>query len=212
MRHRELVGLLEQQDQLANDKPVHTKFGQMGHGSVVHDPHLVVATRAYKDGAASDTFDAEPNIVIGRHTRIDAFVKLEGGEGLTIGDHVHIASFSHVNIGGGRTIIEDGAAVASGARIVSGGNAPDAISCSAVAPEAEQVLHRRTTVLCKNSCVYAGASIMPGVEIGEGARVLPGAVVTKNVPAFEVWGGVPAKFVRLVRDVTRPNGVRVEAV
>ncbi len=35
--------------------------------------------------------------------------------------------------------------------------------------------------------------ILPGVTIGRGAIIGAGAVVTKNVPDFEVWGGIPAK-------------------
>ena len=34
--------------------------------------------------------------------------------------------------------------------------------------------------------------ILPGVTIGNGAVIAAGAVVTKNVPAFEIRGGVPA--------------------
>ncbi len=37
------------------------------------------------------------------------------------------------------------------------------------------------------------AIILPGVTIHKGAVVAAGAVVTKDVPAGEVWGGVPAK-------------------
>lgn len=37
------------------------------------------------------------------------------------------------------------------------------------------------------------AIILPSVKIGEGAVVAAGAVVTKDIPAYEVWGGVPAK-------------------
>ena len=36
--------------------------------------------------------------------------------------------------------------------------------------------------------------IMPGVTIGEGAIVGGGAVVTKDVPAWTVVAGVPAKL------------------
>lgn len=35
--------------------------------------------------------------------------------------------------------------------------------------------------------------VLPGVSIGEGAIVGAGSVVTKDIPAFEVWAGVPAK-------------------
>lgn len=37
--------------------------------------------------------------------------------------------------------------------------------------------------------------ILPGVRIGEGAVVASGAVVTKDVPAYCIVGGVPAKII-----------------
>lgn len=191
---------LEQQQALANGDPVLTKFGEMGHESVIYDP--VIVTRPFKDGPVNSEspLGAEPNIRIGAHTRIDGFTKIEGGQGVRIGDYVHIASFAHLNVGGGTLIIEDGAAVASGVIIITGGNAPDAISCSAVAPQDQQVLHRRTVRIAKNACVYAGCVICPGVTIGEGARVAAGSVVTKDVPPFEIWRGNPARFGRMRND------------
>ena len=35
--------------------------------------------------------------------------------------------------------------------------------------------------------------IMPGVSVGKGAVVLPGAIVTHDVGEYEIVGGVPAK-------------------
>ena len=37
------------------------------------------------------------------------------------------------------------------------------------------------------------AIILPNVTIGQGAVVAAGAIVTKDIPEFEIWGGVPAK-------------------
>lgn len=39
--------------------------------------------------------------------------------------------------------------------------------------------------------------VLPGVTIGKGAIIAAGAVVNKDVPSYEIWGGIPAKFIKL---------------
>ena len=41
------------------------------------------------------------------------------------------------------------------------------------------------------------------MKIGDGAVVAAGAVVTKDIPSYEVWGGIPAKFIRKRTDDLR---------
>lgn len=52
------------------------------------------------------------------------------------------------------------------------------------------------------------AIILPGVTIGKGAVVAAGAVVTKDIPDFEIWGGVPAKKIgeRTVKNLSYTLG------
>ncbi|MGQ9687145.1 MAG: acyltransferase, partial [Thiobacillaceae bacterium] len=49
--------------------------------------------------------------------------------------------------------------------------------------------------------VGGGAIVMHGVRIGAGAVILPGALVTADteIPAGEVWGGMPAVCVKPAR-------------
>lgn len=54
----------------------------------------------------------------------------------------------------------------------------------------------KPVVIEDNVFVFSNAMIMPGVTIHEGAIVLPGAVVTKDVEPFKVVGGNPAKVVK----------------
>ena len=44
--------------------------------------------------------------------------------------------------------------------------------------------------------IGTGTTVLQDVTIGDGAIVAAGAVVTKDIPPYEVWGGVPAKFIR----------------
>jgi acetyltransferase-like isoleucine patch superfamily enzyme len=166
--HDDLVAFLREQDELNARVP-----------PVLYEP--VVMTR-------------RENIQIGDGSRIDSFVKLEGGKRLVIGRYVHIASFAHLGIGGGVLMIDDYAAVASGGRVISGSNQIDALSMSACAPANIQRVEPSVTHIKRYAVVLAGATVLPGVTMEEGAVLAAGGVATKNIPAWEVWGGVPAKF------------------
>lgn len=51
-------------------------------------------------------------------------------------------------------------------------------------------------IIHDNVWIASNSTILKGVEIGEGAVVAAGSVVTKNVPPFTVVAGVPAKVIR----------------
>lgn len=53
-----------------------------------------------------------------------------------------------------------------------------------------------TIFLGKDVWLGCNVIVLKGVSIGEGAIVAAGAVVTKSIPANQIWGGVPAKFIK----------------
>ena len=60
-----------------------------------------------------------------------------------------------------------------------------------------QGIYKRDTVVGSNVWVGYGACVLRGVRVGDNAIIGTNAVVTKDVPANAVVGGVPAKVLRM---------------
>jgi UDP-2-acetamido-3-amino-2,3-dideoxy-glucuronate N-acetyltransferase len=103
------------------------------------------------------------------------------GDGVIVGDSVKIQAF---------TFIPQGVTIESNVFI-----GPRATFLNDLYPPSHGEGWKKTLV-CSNASIGGGAVILPGVTIGEGALVGAGSVVTKDVPAFEIWAGNPAKFLR----------------
>lgn len=67
-----------------------------------------------------------------------------------------------------------------------------------VDPTDRRALICKPIVIKRNAWIGAAATILPGVTIGENAIVAAGAVVSKDVAANTVVGGVPAKFIKTI--------------
>ena len=65
-------------------------------------------------------------------------------------------------------------------------------------PADRRALVCKPVVIKRNAWIGAGATVLPGVTIGENAVVAAGAVVSKDVPANTVVGGIPAKFIKAI--------------
>jgi dTDP-4-amino-4,6-dideoxy-D-glucose acyltransferase len=166
----------------------------------VLDPHLSVFTNPRA-------------ISIGAHSRVDGMVKLEGGQGIRIGSFVHIASFSHIGVGGGEVIFGDHSGCSSHVVICSG--MPDLAFYHISAAEMMDDQHplRMKTIIGEYVVIFANATILPGVTIGNGAVIGAGAVVTCDVPAWEVWAGVPARRIGRRGELVGADGfMKSEAV
>lgn len=126
--------------------------------------------------------------------RVDAFCKIEGGLGVTIGENVHIASFCHINAGGGEVDIGDHTGIAS--HVVICGGMTD-IGRLAITPQDGGRAIRMRTVIGEYVLIFSGAIILPGVTIGDGSVIAAGSLVCRDVPPGQIWRGNPASFHKL---------------
>lgn len=63
----------------------------------------------------------------------------------------------------------------------------------------EQGISTEAVTIANDVWIGANATILPGVSIGTHSVIAAGAVVTKDVPAYSVAGGVPAKIIKSIR-------------
>ena len=65
-----------------------------------------------------------------------------------------------------------------------------------VNPAERKALMVRPVVIKNGAWIGAGATILPGVTVGENSVVAAGAVVNRDVPDNTVVGGIPAKIIK----------------
>lgn len=111
------------------------------------------------------------------------------GKNTRIGKNVFI-NFDCVFLDLGGITIEDNVLIAPKVSLLSEGHP--------VSPENRQSLVPGPIHIKKNAWIGAGATILPGVTIGENAIVAAGAVVSKDVPDNVIAGGIPAKIIKTI--------------
>jgi len=95
-----------------------------------------------------------------------------------------------------RGIVADPLLTKMGAHAVIGENACVSAHCIV-----NERLVLEPVTIGRGATIGANAVVLPGANIGEGAVVAPGAVLSPGteVPAYEMWGGVPAKKIKALR-------------
>ena len=122
---------------------------------------------------------------IGENSTVMAPIAGAAFDRVKIGDNVFINSNSLLMARGGITI-EDDVMIAANVQLLS--NNHDEYD--------RQVLTCKPIHIKKGAWIGAGASILPGVTIGENAIVGAGAIVTRDVGDCEVAVGIPARVVK----------------
>jgi acetyltransferase-like isoleucine patch superfamily enzyme len=128
---------------------------------------------------------------IGDGTRLGTFVEIQ--KGAVVGRRCKISSHSFICEG---VEIGDGVFVGHGVMFTNT-IVPRATNAGgALQTEADWQLEK--TVIGDDASIGSGSVILCGITIGARAVIGAGAVVTKSVPAGEIWVGNPARFLRKV--------------
>ena len=128
---------------------------------------------------------------IGEGTGIGAFVEIQ--KNASVGARCKISSHSFICEG---VIIEDEVFVGHGVMFVND-RMPRATNADG-SLQGEADWQVEPTRVCKRASIGSNATILSGVTIGEGALVGAGAVVTRDVPAYAVVAGSPARVLRTI--------------
>ena len=140
------------------------------------------------------------------------------GEGTRVWAHAHVMKGARVGAGcnlGEGVFIESGAIIGRNVTIKNGVAVydkvvveddvflgPHCVLTNDLRPRSGRFKRAaetlQTTIIRRGASIGANATIVCGHEIGEYAMVAAGAVVTKNVPAFTLVAGVPARRIGFV--------------
>jgi galactoside O-acetyltransferase len=130
---------------------------------------------------------------LGNHVRIDPFCLISATGGLTIGNFVHIGGYTNISAGAG-VAIEDYCGISYGVRIFTvTEDLSGRFMTNPTIPDRFRRIKSGPVCMKQHSGLCAGVLVLPGVTIGEGAMVGAGSLVRKDVTAWEMWFGVPAK-------------------
>lgn len=133
---------------------------------------------------------------VGRGVELFQGLKIQGIGELEIGDCAFLGHEVMIMLNAGsKIVIEDEAIVGSRSTIVTGFHP--------ITPEGKRILSREgtsSTVRIGRGCsVSTQCLVLPGVSIGEMAIVAAGATVNKDVDAYTMVGGCPARFIKSLR-------------
>lgn len=132
-------------------------------------------------------------VEIGKNSSIMRAFYIDRATGLHIGDNTFINYGVHFHCGSSENV-----KISIGNNVFVGPDTRLCIPSHEIGTEKQRAGKNSygSIRICDGAWIGACALILGGVTVGTGAIIAAGAVVTSDIPANELWGGVPAKFIR----------------
>jgi acetyltransferase-like isoleucine patch superfamily enzyme len=117
--------------------------------------------------------DVEPDafLTLGNHVQLAKNIIVAATESICVGDNVLVGEFTSIR------------------------DADHGIQVGELVKD--QSLIAKPVIIGNDVWVGRGAAVLKGVHIGDGAVIGANAVVTKDVPAYAIVGGNPAKVIKM---------------
>lgn len=131
---------------------------------------------------------ANAEIVVFKHTHHS---NKEGR--LVLGDNTVIATGVNIRAAGGDIVIGNNSGVGELCVLVA---ANHTVKKESLYLKSRWDESKTGVILGENVWIGASCSLLPGTRVGDNSVIAAGSVVSKEIPANEVWGGVPAKKIR----------------
>lgn len=117
---------------------------------------------------------------------------------LIIGDNVSIGEYCHITCAD-RVVIGNGVLTGRFVLITDNGHGANLPEEMDIMPLKRKACSKGPIIIGNNVWIGDKANILPNVKIGDCAIIGANSVVTKDVPAFAVVGGNPAKILKIIK-------------
>jgi acetyltransferase-like isoleucine patch superfamily enzyme len=155
------------------------------------NPGTRISSEAVIDGWRQGTLQLGHDTQVERGTMLSLGDGLNGYGTLLVGEHTWIGPFNNIRLSGDTTIrIGAGCLISQFCTIVA---ANHEISRRVKIADAPSAKAPRDVTIGDDVWLGAGAIVLPGVTLGDGAVIGAGSVVTRDVAAYEIWAGNPAR-------------------
>lgn len=135
------------------------------------------------------------NTTFGKDLYLTAWGWYNGKPQLTIGSNCSFGAYNHISCAN-RVTIGDSLLTGKWVTITDNSHGETDKDTLETRPQKRPITSKGPVVIGNNVWIGDKATILPGVTIGDGAVIAANAVVTKDVPAYSVVGGNPAKVIK----------------
>lgn len=127
------------------------------------------------------------NVYIGHRTILKGYYQNK----MLIGNHVWIGQDCFLHSGGG-ILIQDAVGIGPHVKLLTIVHSGTPLKKPII-----DTLQKTAPIIIETGCdIGIGTIILPGIKIGSNSQIGAGSVVSRDIPAFSVAAGVPARIIR----------------